>query len=78
MGWLPDPLTTPKRLVTAYQTTSSLFGHLLVYEPRWNPAPVADLAVAGPCADHGDAAADAGGLGLPGAARLAAGAARWR
>jgi hypothetical protein len=43
MGWLPELLTTPKRLVTAYQTTSSLFGHLLVYEPSWNPAPVADL-----------------------------------
>jgi hypothetical protein len=43
VSWLPELLTTPKRLVTAYQTTSSLFGHLLIYEPYWNPAPVADL-----------------------------------
>jgi Glycosyltransferase family 87 len=43
IGWLPTLITSPKRLVTAYQTTTSLFGHLLVYDARWNPAPVADL-----------------------------------
>ncbi len=30
IGWLPELLSTPKRLVTAYQTINSLFGHLLV------------------------------------------------
>jgi hypothetical protein len=33
----------PERTVTAYQTVASLFGHLFIYHPRWNPAPVAHL-----------------------------------
>jgi hypothetical protein len=39
---LPELATTPKRLVTAYQTTTGLFGHLLIYDAHWNPSPVAD------------------------------------
>jgi glycosyl transferase family 87 len=38
----PELATAPRRFVTAYQTTTSLFGHLLVYDPQWNPTPVAD------------------------------------
>ncbi|HET9223256.1 MAG TPA: glycosyltransferase 87 family protein, partial [Roseiflexaceae bacterium] len=47
-GWLayserlPELATAPRRFVTAYQTTTSLFGHLLVYDAQWNPTPVAD------------------------------------
>jgi Glycosyltransferase family 87 len=33
----------PGRYVTAYQTLTSLFGHLFVRDARWNPAPIADL-----------------------------------
>jgi hypothetical protein len=33
----------PGRYVTAYQTLTSLFGHLFVLDARWNPAPLADL-----------------------------------
>jgi hypothetical protein len=40
---LPELAAAPRRFVTAYQTTTSLFGHLLAYNPQWNPAPVADL-----------------------------------
>jgi hypothetical protein len=39
---LPELAMAPRRFVTAYQTTTSLFGHLLVYDAQWNPTPVAD------------------------------------
>jgi hypothetical protein len=39
---LPNAATDPRRTVTAYQTVTSLFGHLLDYDARWNPAPLAD------------------------------------
>jgi hypothetical protein len=39
---LPELATAPRRFVTAYQTTTSLVGHLLVYDAQWNPTPVAD------------------------------------
>lgn len=39
---LPRLATMPARYVTAYQTVTSLSGHLFVYDARWNPAPVAD------------------------------------
>jgi hypothetical protein len=39
---LPDSLTDPRRTVAAYQTVTSLFGHLLDHDPRWNPAPLVD------------------------------------
>jgi hypothetical protein len=41
-GLLPTLATDPIRYVTAYQTVTSLFGHLLVYDAQWNRAPVAD------------------------------------
>jgi hypothetical protein len=37
---LPRLATMPERTVTAYQTVTSLFGHLFVFHPTWNPAPV--------------------------------------
>jgi len=37
---LPHLATMPERTVTAYQTVTSLFGHLFVYHPTWNPAPL--------------------------------------
>jgi len=37
---LPNLATMPERTVTAYQTVTSLFGHLFLYHPTWNPAPV--------------------------------------
>ena len=43
LSHLPRLATMPERTVTAYQTVTSLFGHLFVYHPRWNPVPVADL-----------------------------------
>jgi alpha-1,2-mannosyltransferase len=43
IGRLPELATAPRRFVTAYQTTTSLVGHLLIYDAQWNPAPVADL-----------------------------------
>jgi hypothetical protein len=49
VGLLPALAIDPIRYVTAYQTVTSLVGHLLVYDPRWNPAPVADW----PAAAHG-------------------------
>lgn len=39
---LPDSLTDPRRTVAAYQTVTSLFGHLFAYDARWNPAPLVD------------------------------------
>jgi hypothetical protein len=33
----------PVRYVTAYQTVTSLMGHLFVFDRKWNPAPIADL-----------------------------------
>ena len=39
---LPRLATMSARYVTAYQTATSLFGHLFVYDARWNPSPVAD------------------------------------
>jgi hypothetical protein len=39
---LPDLATSPVRYVPAYQTTTSLFGHLLVYDAQWNTAPIAN------------------------------------
>jgi Glycosyltransferase family 87 len=39
---LADALTDPRRTVTAYQTVTSLFGHLLDHDARWNPAPLVD------------------------------------
>ena len=35
----------PSNHVTAYQTLSSLTGHLFVYEATWNPRPVAHLPI---------------------------------
>lgn len=32
-----------KRYVTAYQTVTSLFGHVFVFDARWSPAPIANL-----------------------------------
>jgi hypothetical protein len=42
LALLPGAAGDPKRTVTAYQTVTSLFGHLLDYDARWNPAPIAD------------------------------------
>jgi hypothetical protein len=42
LALLPGAAGDPKRTVTAYQTLTSLFGHLLDYDARWNPAPLAD------------------------------------
>ena len=39
---LPDALTDPRRTVAAYQTVTSLFGHLFALRARWNPAPLVD------------------------------------
>jgi hypothetical protein len=39
---LPQAPADPRRTVAAYQTITSLFGHLLDYDSRWNPAPLAD------------------------------------
>lgn len=39
---LPRLAVDPVRYVTAYQTTTSLFGHLLIYDASLNPTPVAD------------------------------------
>jgi len=39
---LPDALTDPRRTVAAYQTVTSLFGHLFAHDARWNPAPLVD------------------------------------
>jgi hypothetical protein len=44
---LPQAPADPRRTVTAYQTVTSLFGHLLDYDQRWNPAPLADAPWAG-------------------------------
>ncbi len=41
---LPLLATMPERYVTAYQTTTSLFGHVLIYDPVWNPQPIARCA----------------------------------
>ncbi|MFZ4660295.1 MAG: glycosyltransferase family 87 protein [Caldilineaceae bacterium] len=43
---LPRLATSPVRYVTGYQTITSLFGHLLVYDARWNPTPVLDWPLA--------------------------------
>jgi hypothetical protein len=43
---LPTLATDPIRYVTAYQTVTSLLGHLLVYDARWNPGSVADWPLA--------------------------------
>ncbi|HEX9370956.1 MAG TPA: glycosyltransferase 87 family protein [Roseiflexaceae bacterium] len=43
LALLPELVRDPKRYVTAYQTVTSLFGHLLVYDARLSPAPIADL-----------------------------------
>lgn len=40
---LPMLAVTPKRYVTAYQTVTSLWGHLFVFDAQWNPGPVANL-----------------------------------
>jgi hypothetical protein len=39
---LPRLTSDPVRYVTAYQTTTSLAGHLFVFDARWNPAPAAN------------------------------------
>ncbi|HZO90945.1 MAG TPA: glycosyltransferase 87 family protein [Chthonomonadaceae bacterium] len=39
---LPHLATDPTRYVIAYQTTTSLIGHLLVYDAHWNPRPLAN------------------------------------
>lgn len=39
---LPAIASDPKRTVTAYQTVSSLSGHLFDYDTVWNPNPVLD------------------------------------
>ena len=39
---LPDAPTDPRRTVAAYQTVTSLFGHLFAHDVRWNPTPLAD------------------------------------
>jgi hypothetical protein len=38
-------LSNPTSHVTGYQTLTSLFGHLLVFDAAWNPAPVAHRPV---------------------------------
>jgi hypothetical protein len=43
---LPTLAIAPLRYVTAYQTVTSLLGHLLVYDAQWNPTPVADWPLA--------------------------------
>jgi hypothetical protein len=43
---LPDLATMPTRYVTAYQTVVGLFGHLLVFDARWNPGPFMTLPLA--------------------------------
>lgn len=54
---LPELAYVPKRYVTAYQTVASLTGHLLVFDGRWNRAPVADLPALAPILDLGVVAA---------------------
>lgn len=39
---LGQSATAPQRYVTAYQTATSLLGHLFVHDARWNPAPLVD------------------------------------
>jgi hypothetical protein len=40
---LPRLGSDPVRYVTADQTVTSLTGHLFVFDPRWSPAPAANL-----------------------------------
>jgi hypothetical protein len=40
---LPRLASDPIRYVAAYQTVTSLTGHLFVFDARWNPKPVANL-----------------------------------
>ena len=40
---LPRLASDPVRYVTAYQTITSLMGHLFTFDTLWNPMPVADL-----------------------------------
>jgi hypothetical protein len=42
---LPYLATAPQRYVTAYQTVTSLFGHLFVFDARWNRSPIVDVPV---------------------------------
>jgi hypothetical protein len=39
---LPRLASDPVRYVTAYQTVTSLTGHLFVFDARWNPTPAAN------------------------------------
>ena len=43
-GVVRDFVQRPSGSVTAYQTTLSLFRHLCIAEPAWNPAPAASCA----------------------------------
>lgn len=40
---LSKQMSNPSRVVTAYQTISSLFGHLFTFDTVWNPTPIVDL-----------------------------------
>ncbi|MBA3531331.1 MAG: DUF2029 domain-containing protein [Ardenticatenales bacterium] len=40
---LPQLGTLSQRYVTAYQTVTSLLGHLFIYDEQWNPTPVIHL-----------------------------------
>lgn len=40
---LPRLAVEPSRYVTAYQTVTSLAGHLFVFDSRWNPGPVVHM-----------------------------------
>ena len=47
LALLPQLAADPKRYVTAYQTVTSLAGHLFIYDAQWNPAPLARLPLLG-------------------------------
>lgn len=40
IGLLPQLARAPERPVTAYQTVTSLWGHLMVFDAKWNPSPL--------------------------------------
>ena len=44
---IPRFLRTPSNSVTAYQTVNSLFLHLFLFDPSWNPQPLLDAPLVG-------------------------------
>ncbi|MCA9975391.1 MAG: DUF2029 domain-containing protein [Anaerolineales bacterium] len=43
LSMLSERMSDPSRVVTAYQTITSLFGHLFILESTWNPTPIFHL-----------------------------------